>query len=125
MKKLALVLCAFCLMEPVLRAQELSASDLDRRRVELRKALDDQWEYVLRTNPEFASILGDRRYNDQSSDASEKAVLADLAQTRKFLKRFEAIDKTAFSDQERLNRDLMIKGLRDTIEGSKFKGYEM
>jgi uncharacterized protein (DUF885 family) len=125
MKKLALVLCAFCLMVPVLRAQELSASDLDRRRVELRKALDDQWEYVLRTNPEFASILGDRRYNDQASDASEKAVLADLAQTRKFLKRFEAIDKTAFSDQERLNRDLMIKGLRDAIEGSKFKGYEM
>lgn len=125
MKKLVLLLCAFGVIAPALRAQELSASDLDRRRVALRDALNDQWEYVLRTSPEFASILGDRRYNDQVSDLSEKQVLADLEQSRRFLKRFEAIDKTAFSDQERLNRDLMIRGLRTNLEGAKFKGYQM
>ncbi|HEX7809158.1 MAG TPA: DUF885 family protein, partial [Thermoanaerobaculia bacterium] len=106
-------------------AQELSAADLDQRRVKLQKLLDEQWEYTLEHSPEFASILGDRRYNDQVSDASEAAVKAELEDSRRFLRRFEAIDTTAFSEQGQLNRDLMIKGLRDSIESAKFKNYQM
>ncbi len=125
MKKLALVLCAVCLMVPAALAQELSAADLDRRRVALRDLLDEQWEYSLRTSPEFASILGDRRYNDQLSDVSEAAVKADLAVSRRFLRRFEAVSTVAFSDQEKLNRDLMIKNLRDSLEAAKFVNWQM
>jgi uncharacterized protein (DUF885 family) len=125
MKKFVLALCAVVLTAPAISAQELSAADLDRRRVALRNLLDEQWEYTLRTSPEFASILGDRRYNDQVSDVSEAAVKADLEMSREFLRRFEAIPTTAFSDQEKLNRDLMIKNLRDSIEGSRFKGWQM
>jgi uncharacterized protein (DUF885 family) len=106
-------------------AQELSAADLDQRRVKLQTLLDEQWEYTLKHSPEFASILGDRRYNDQVSDASERAVKAELEDSRRFLRRFEAIDMTAFSEQEQLNRDLMIKGLRDSLEAAKFKNYQM
>jgi uncharacterized protein (DUF885 family) len=105
-------------------AQELSAADLDRRRVALQKLLDEQWEYTLKHAPEFASVLGDRRYNDQISDASERAVRAELEETRRFLRRFEAIDTTAFSDQEKLNRDLMVKNLRDTLDAAKFKNHQ-
>ena len=74
---------------------QLSAADLDKRRKALNDLLHEQWEYTLRTSPEFASILGDRRYNDQVSDVSEKAAYADIAESKKFLKRFEAIDTTA------------------------------
>ncbi|HET8774032.1 MAG TPA: DUF885 domain-containing protein, partial [Thermoanaerobaculia bacterium] len=112
MKKLALVFCAAFLAVPAASAQELSAADLDRRRVALRDLLDEQWEYTLRTSPEFASILGDRRYNDELSDVSETAVKADLEMARRFLRRFEAVSRVAFSGQEKLNRDLMIKNLR-------------
>ncbi|MGZ5433231.1 MAG: DUF885 domain-containing protein [Thermoanaerobaculia bacterium] len=125
MKKLALVLCAVLLTAPAALAQELSAADLDRRRVALRDLLSEQWEYTLRTSPEFASILGDRRYNDQVSDVSEAAVKADLEMTRRVLRRFEAISTVAFSEQERLNRDLMIKNLRDSLEGAKFRNWQM
>jgi uncharacterized protein (DUF885 family) len=104
--------------------QELSAADLDRRRKALTDLLHEQWEYTLRTNPEFASILGDRRYNDQVSDASEKAVRADLEMTRRFLRRFEAIGTQGFSEQERLNRDLMIRDLRMSIDGARFKSWQ-
>jgi uncharacterized protein (DUF885 family) len=125
MKKVALVLAVILLSVPTLSAQELSAADLDRRRVVLRDLLSEQWEYNLRTSPEFASILGDRRYNDQVSDVSERAVMADLEQTRRFLRRFEAVSTRAFSEQEKLNRDLMVKSLRDTLEGAKFKNWQM
>lgn len=125
MKKLMLVASVMFLCAGNAFAQELSAADLDQRRVALRKLLDEQWEFTLRHAPEFASILGDRRFNDQASDYSERAVKAELDDTRRFLRRFEAIGTAGFSDQELLNRDLMIKGLRDSLEAAKFKNYEM
>jgi uncharacterized protein (DUF885 family) len=125
MKKLALLVVLSIATVPTLAAQELSAADLDRRRVQLRKLLDEQWEYTLRTSPEYASILGDRRYNDQVSDASERAVLADEAMTRKLLARFEAVDTLAFPEQEKLNRDLMVKGLRDSLGWAQMHVWQM
>src|SRR5262249_60074993 len=93
-------------------SNELSAADLDKRRKALADLLKEQWEYTLRTNPEFASILGDRRYNDQSSDVSEAAVMRDLAATKKFLAQIERIDTIGFPDQEAINKPLMARNLR-------------
>ncbi|MEA2464100.1 MAG: hypothetical protein QOJ98_1847, partial [Acidobacteriota bacterium] len=125
MRKLLFTIAAAILCAGSLSAQELSAEDLDRRRKALSDLLNEQWEYTLRMSPEFASILGDRRYNDQVSDASERAVRAEQAQTKRFLTRFEAIDTRAFSDQERLNRDLMVRDLRLSLEGAKFNSWQM
>jgi uncharacterized protein (DUF885 family) len=124
MKKLALTVVLSLCAVPYVAAQELSAADLDRRRVQLRRLLDEQWEYTLRTSPEFASMLGDRRYNDQVTNVSERAVLADQAETRKFLKRFEAIDTLAFSEQERLNRDLMVRDLRNSLGWAELRTWQ-
>jgi uncharacterized protein (DUF885 family) len=121
---LALALFVLALPFP-LSAQEISAADLDRRRVALDKLLAEQWEYTLRTSPEFASILGDKRFNDQVSDNSEAAVYKDIEVSKKFLKRFEAISTAGFTVQEKLNRDLMIRDLRNGIEGVKFHGWQM
>jgi len=125
MKKLLLALSLLVVSSPGLSAQELSAADLDTRRKALADLLNEQWEYTLRHSPEFASILGDRRYNDQVSDVSAAAVRADLAMSRSFLRRFEAIGTKAFSEQERLNRDLMIRDFRTTLAGSKFNNWQM
>lgn len=101
------------------------AGDLAARRKALDLLLKEQWEYTLRTSPEFASILGDKRYNDRLSDFSQAAIDADLAQTAAFLKRFEALDTTGFPVQEQLNKDLMVRQLRLALEGARFKEWEM
>ncbi len=101
------------------------AGDLAARRAALHALLDEQWQYTLKTNPELASILGDKRYNDQLSDLSEAAVESDLAKTREFLARFEALDATGFSDQEALDKELMLRNLRETLAGARFKNWEM
>src|SRR5215212_4916627 len=77
-----------------------AGAGLESRRKQLNDLLAEQWEYVLRTSPEFASILGDKRYNDQVSDFSQKAIDDDLVKTREFLTRFEAIDTSGFPEQE-------------------------
>ncbi len=91
----------------------------------LNKLLAEHWQYTLRTSPEFASILGDKRYNDQLSDASPEAVERDLAQQRRFLDQFQAIETIGMGEQDRLDRDLMVRNLRETLEGAKFKEWEM
>jgi len=98
---------------------------LESRRKAFNDLLAEQWEYNLRTNPEFASILGDKRYNDQLSDFSLKSIKQREADTRAFLTRFQAIDTTGFPDQDLLSHRIMIRDLEHNLEGLPFKDYEM
>ncbi|HEY3745992.1 MAG TPA: DUF885 family protein, partial [Gemmatimonadaceae bacterium] len=102
-----------------------SSSSVDTRVANLHRLLDEQWEYNLRNSPEFASILGDKRYNDRLSDLSQAAIDRDNAQTKVFLREFEAVDATGFPEQERLNRDLMVRNLRESVEAQRFREWEM
>jgi uncharacterized protein (DUF885 family) len=100
-------------------------ADLDARRKALNDLLAERWEYSLRTSPIFASILGDKRWNDKLDDFSQKAIDDDLEQSKKYLARFEAIDVTGFPEQEVLNKTLMVRDLRMALEGARFKSWEM
>jgi len=100
-------------------------ADLAARRKALNDLLHEQWEYTMRTSPIYASILGDKRWNDQVDDFSQAAIDDNLVQSRNFLKRFEAIDTTGFPDQEVLNKELMVRDLKMGLEGARFKPWEM
>lgn len=100
-------------------------SPVESRLKRLHALLEEQWQYTLRTSPEFASILGDKRYNNRISDLSQKAVDADIRESARFLREFESIDAEGFPAQERLNRDLMVRNLRERVEGAGFKDWEM
>jgi uncharacterized protein (DUF885 family) len=125
MQKLFLLALAVILITSTAFANELSAADLDKRRKALADLLKEQWEYSLRTSPEFASILGDRRYNDRSSDYSEAAVMRDRAATKKFLARLDRIDTAAFPEQEAIDKALLQRNLRQHIENIDLEEWEM
>ena len=112
------------LLVAVLLAQP-AAQDLEARRQQLSGLLSEHWEQTMRTHPEYASMLGDKRYNDQLSDRSEKAILAEIEADRQFLARFEAVDTRGFPEQEALNKELMVRDLRLEMEGIRFKDWEM
>jgi uncharacterized protein (DUF885 family) len=100
-------------------------SDLEGRRKALNDLLAERWEYTLRTSPIYASILGDKRWNDKLDDFSQQAIDDDLDQSKKFLVRFEAIDTAGFPEQEVLNKTLMVRDLQMALDGAKFKSWEM
>ncbi len=102
-----------------------TATDLETRRKALNDLLSEQWEYTLQNDPIFASIIGDKRWNDKVSDESISAIKKDYEMSRKFLTRFEAIDTTGFPEQEALNKELMVRNLRNDIDGEKFENYLM
>ena len=110
---------------PAAAAAPAGPASLDERRRQLTALLDEHWQYALKTSPEFASILGDRRYNDRWTDLSLEAITADLAMTKQFLTRFQAIDTTGFPDQEVLNQQLMVRNLSQRINDAKFENHLM
>ena len=118
-------LLAAVAMIPAVMVAANPAADLDARRKALNDLLHEQWEYTMRTSPIYASILGDKRYNDKLDDFSQAAIDDNLAQTKKFLDRFEAIDTTGFPEQEVLNKALMVRDLKMGLEGARFKPWEM
>jgi uncharacterized protein (DUF885 family) len=102
-----------------------TAPDLDSRRAALNSLIEEQWNYTMRTSPEWASLIGDKRFNDRWSDFSQTGIDADIRAGKSFLKRFEAIDTNGFPVQEQLNHDLMVHKLRQSDEGARFKEWEM
>ena len=100
-------------------------ADLESRRKAMKDLLAEQWEYTLSHSPEFASVLGDKRWNDKVSDFSQEEIERDLAKTKEFLNRFEAIDPTGFPEQEALTRTLLVRSFREQLEDARFKNWEM
>jgi len=108
-----------------LHAQTPASSDLESRRKTLNDLLHEEWEHRLRDSPLFASFLGDKRYNDKLDDFSQETIDRQQADSKKFLARFEAINTSGFPEQEALNKELMVRDLRESIEGARFKPWEM
>jgi uncharacterized protein (DUF885 family) len=100
-------------------------ASLQARLKALDNLLAEQWEYGLRTNPEYASMLGDKRFNDQLRDFSQAAIDTNLKKSREFLKRFKAIDTTGFDVQQKLNKDLMVRQLQEELDGARFQNWQM
>lgn len=101
-----------------------SASVADRSKA-LSALFAEMWVDQLKHSPEFASTLGDKRYNDQLTDFSVAEVNASLARGRAYIERLGAIDTTGLSEQEKLSSDLMLRELIDQQEGARFKAWEM
>jgi uncharacterized protein (DUF885 family) len=117
----ASLVCAFA----IALSGQTNKATLDARRAQLRDALQSEWEYTLRTYPEFATYVGDTRYNDRLGDYSPDAVAKQVEHAKQQLKVFEAIDTTGFPDNEALNQQLMVRDLKQSIDGAKFHDWEM
>jgi len=121
-------------LAPALRAQAPAAgqaaspaaqASLEDRRKALNDLFHDYWEDKLKHDPEFASAIGDKRYNDQISDYSVRAVNDKLAREQTFLMRLAAIDPAGFTDQEKTSQDLLMRRFEMDQEAAEFKEWEM
>jgi uncharacterized protein (DUF885 family) len=100
-------------------------ASVEANRKALNAIFDDYWQDTLKHDPEFASTLGDKRYNDQISDYSVKAVNDKLAREQNFLLRLAAIDPAGLTDQEMTSRDLLLRQFAEDEEAADFKEWEM
>ena len=91
----------------------------------LKKYFQAQWEHTLENYPEFATYLGDHRYNDRLTDMSIETVLKLHSQTKESYKEILAINRTSLSSEYKLYFDLYTDKLQKEIERQQFKEYLM
>ncbi|MEO6966103.1 MAG: DUF885 domain-containing protein, partial [Acidobacteriaceae bacterium] len=97
---------------------------LQARTQALNQIFRDYWQDKLEHNPEFASFVGDKRFDDQLSDDSAEAYNDSLERGEKFIERLGAIDTTGMSDQEKLSKSLLVYDLVDQQEASACKPWQ-
>ena len=78
-------------------------------------------EELFALQPEFATAIGDHRYDDQWSDMSESGRRARLAFADRWEDTLERLDETRLSDDERIDADL----LRGELAALRFAEAEL
>jgi uncharacterized protein (DUF885 family) len=110
---------------PAARPQHAPAPSIEANRKALNSVFHDYWEDRLKHDPEFASSIGDKRWNDQISDYSVKAVNDRLEREQNFLMRLAEIDVAGLADQEKISHDLLLRHFTDDQEAASLKEWEM
>lgn len=91
------------------------------------KALHDlfaaEWDYRMEQNPTWASLLGDRRWNDRWEDLSLEAIQRRYEHNKEVLARLAKIDRSQLSPQDQLNYDLFKREYETDVEGFKYQWY--
>jgi len=82
-----------------------------------------EWEYTMQQNPEWASLLGDRRFNDKWSDLSLENIAAQAKHNEDVLKKLAAIDRNRLDPDSRLNYDLFQRQYQTAVEEYRFKSH--
>lgn len=89
----------------------------------LHKLFDAEWDYEMEQNPVWASMLGDRRWNDRWGDESLAAIQKRHEHDLAVLEKLKHIDRGRLSPVDQLNYDLFERNYRVSAEGFKFHTY--
>ena len=86
---------------------------------------DDFYQTSLREAPEQATALGDYRYNDKLSDVSLAHTRELNRITEQFLSRVKAVPDKGLSEEDQLDRALLLHTLNQRLEAYRLKTFEM
>lgn len=112
-------------------AQKLSTApvgahaSVEERTAALNGLFQQYWDEYLERNPEFASEIGDKRYNDKISDYSVQAVNEWLEREQELLMKLAQIDPAGMNENETMSREMLMRRFADDMEGAEFKQWEM
>ncbi len=117
MQKIFIIFLSYLIM-----SCDLSSTRQDET---LKTFFQDQWEQSLENYPEYATYLGDHRYNDRLTDMSLNAITKRQIETRTSLDELQQIDRNKLSAEYQLYYDLYLDRLNQSIEGQQYKEYLM
>ncbi len=115
MKPLSLIV-ALALALPIVEAFATPQDD------QFQKVAGEYIEGLLQTHPEYATELGDHRFDNRVTDYSEEAVAKELARAKQFRQELEA-----FSDLTQLTgaNKVDVRLLKDSIDNEIFGTEEL
>ncbi|MCY1073489.1 DUF885 domain-containing protein [Archangium lansingense] len=86
----------------------------------LAALLEEDWQWRLRENPLFATAIGDSRYDDRLTDLSFEAIDRREQHALDVRRQLQGIDPARLSESSRLDYQLFLRELEESIEGQRF-----
>jgi uncharacterized protein (DUF885 family) len=83
-----------------------------------------EWEYQLQHSPEFATYVGDARFNDRLGDYSIEEAARSFQHAEERLKALQAIPGAGLTEQQTISRDIMMRQLTSSIDSYRLKEWE-
>jgi uncharacterized protein (DUF885 family) len=101
------------------------AEKRDATATALHALIQREWQYQLEHSPTYASVSGDRRWNDRWDDLSLKAIETDHQHNLQVVAQVKKLDRKKLSAADQLNYDLFLHDYELWIEEHRFKTYLM
>ena len=112
------LLVAACFVSSDIRSAE--SDDSKQATKAFHQLLDNEWQWTLRNDPEFASWLGDHRYDNRWQDVSLDAIARRHEYRQSVLADLAKIDSTLLSKQDRVSYELFRGQNQNEIDALKF-----
>src|SRR5262249_30249701 len=106
--------CAACLQAMVFPAESPSPAQ------QLHSLLGEDWQWRPRDAHEWATMLGDHRYDDKLADLSTEAIDARKQHARDMLRQLEAIDRGKLAGQDLLSYYLFRFEQQQKVDAARF-----
>ena len=91
----------------------------------LKEFLDKNWQDSMEKSPLFASLLGDKRYDDKVSSNSIEDFFSEKEYESYVLEVLSQIDPNNLSEEDQLNYRLLKSDYEISLEGREYPGYYM
>jgi uncharacterized protein (DUF885 family) len=114
------LILALVVLAPTAKGREEIFSAVQDETKKLHALFDDEWQWTLREYPEFATRIGDPRYNDKLTDLAAPAIEARKAHKRDLLKRIREIDRASLMGQDVLSYDLFLREAEESVALQRF-----
>lgn len=102
-----------------------SPAPLADRRKALNDLFNQYWDTFLAHSPEFASEIGDTRFNDKLFDYSPKAANDWIEREQEYLMRLAAIEPTGFTPAEAKAREELLTQFTNDIADTDARDWEI
>ena len=85
-----------------------------------RSLLDSDWQWQMQQFPEYATAVGDHRYDDKLTDASPEAVTRREEHDRAQLKALKRIDIEVLTGEDRISYDFALQNAQLAVDWQRF-----
>jgi uncharacterized protein (DUF885 family) len=92
---------------------------------QLHQLFEEDWQRGLKDYPEYATFLGDPRYNDRWTDWSPAAIEARYAADRAVLEKLAKIPRARLAAADQVNYDLFKRQYQIAVEYQRFRPQEL
>lgn len=110
------VLSTLAVALPVLGVETDSDNDLEA-------LLAEMWEFRMQQWPQWATSVGDHRFNDRLAKISLQDAQRRNEADREFLSRLESIERDRLGAKAQVNYDLMRRRLRESLAEFDFESH--